>query len=367
MEQKDYYKILGITEEEKKLTGEEFNKVLSKKFRNLALKYHPDRHVNDTEVQKKEAEERFKEINEANAILSDPDKRQQYDNGGADFSDFLKNFHNWGFGGSPFSNFFHDDDFGFDAGSGGRGMATVKGGDVNIRLHVSLDRVYKGGDMTVSYTKSVVCDHCNGTGSNDGKTHECPHCHGTGMLRTEKRRGNMFMQQVSPCHYCGGTGQIISSPCNECGGTGLKNIRATETIHIPAGINSGMAFKVPGLGSEAPNTGGRSVNGDLIVVVEVDDDSYFTRVDDVNLVHYDEVPFNEAMLGFKRKYRTIDGGEVEVNAPECTKDGKAFYFKGKGMPNVNWRNGDRGDYAVVIKYKYPTSLTDKQRTALKEW
>lgn len=363
--EKNYYDILGITEEEKQLPQEEFSNVLKQKYRKLAQKYHPDMHVNDTDAQKKEAEERFKEVNEANAILSDPEKRQQYDNGGADFSDFLKNFHNWGFGGSPFGNFFRDGGFGFGSDGASRGMATVKGDDVNVRVHISLDKAYQGGDMKITYTKSVVCDHCNGIGSNDGKTHECPHCHGTGALRFETRKGNMIMQQVTPCQYCGGTGKIMSNPCGECGGTGLKKIKATETIHIPAGINTGMAFKVSGLGSEAPNLGGRSINGDLVVAVIVDSDSYFTRVDDINVVHYDEVPFNEAMLGFKRKYKTIDGGEVEVNAPECTRDGKAFYFKGRGMTNIN--GNDRGDYAVVIKYKYPTSLTNKQRTALKEW
>lgn len=367
MEQKDYYKILGITEEEKKLNGEEFNKVLSKKFRSLALQYHPDRHVNDTDAKKKEAEERFKEINEANAILSDTEKRRQYDNGGADFSDFLKNFHGWGFGGSPFSSFFHDSDFGFGGGGDSHGMAVIKGDDVNVRVNITLDKAYKGGDMTVSYVKSVVCGHCNGTGSNDGKTHECPHCHGTGMVRAETRRGNMIMQQIHPCSYCGGTGHVVTSPCGECGGTGLKKITVTETIQIPAGINSGMAFKISGLGSEAPNTGGERINGDLVVIVSIDEDKYFTRVDDINVVHYDEVPFNEAMLGFKKTYKAVDGGEVEVNAPECTRDGKAFYFKGRGMPNVNGRRGERGDYAVVIKYKYPARLTDNQRKVLKEW
>lgn len=364
---KNYYDILGITEEEKKLPQEEFSNVLKQKYRKLAQKYHPDMHVNDTDAQKKEAEERFKEVNEANAILSDPEKRKQYDNGGADFSDFLKHFHHWGFGGSPFGNFFRDSDFSFDGDGGSRGMAAIKGDDVNVRVHITLDKAYQGGDMKIEYTKSVVCNHCNGTGSNDGKTHECPHCHGTGALSIETRRGNMIMKQVTPCQYCGGTGKMMSNPCRECGGTGLRKTKVTETIHIPAGINTGMAFKVSGLGSEAPNLGGRSINGDLVVSVVVDNDDYFTRVDDINLVHYDEVPFNEAMLGFKRKYKTIDGGEVEVNAPECTRDGKAFYFKGMGMPDVNGRRGERGDYAVVVKYKYPSALTDKQRRTLEEW
>lgn len=365
--EKNYYDILGITEEEKKLPQEEFSNLLKQKYRKLAQKYHPDKHVTDTEAQKKEAEERFKEVNEANAILSDPDKRKQYDSGGADFSEFLKNFHNWGFGGSPFGNFFHDSDFGFGGDGLSRGMATVKGDDVNVRVNISLEKAYKGGDINVTYTKSVICDHCNGSGSSDGKTHECPHCHGTGAIRVETRRGNMVMQQVSPCHYCGGSGRVISSPCHECGGIGLKKVTVTETIQIPAGINSGMAFKVQGLGCEAPNVGGRSINGDLIVIVSVENDNYFTRVDDVNIVHYAEIPFNEAMLGFRRKYKTIDGGEVEVNAPECTRDGKSFYFKGRGMPNIHGRNGGRGDYAVVVKYIYPTRLSDKQRNALKEW
>jgi molecular chaperone DnaJ len=365
--EKNYYDILGITEDEKKLPQEEFSNILKQRYRKLAQKYHPDMHVNDSDAQKKEAEERFKEINEANAILSDPEKRKQYDNGGADFSEFLKKFHHWGFGGSPFGDFFRDSDFGFDSDGGSRGMAVVKGDDVNVRVNITLDKAYQGGDVKVTYIKSVVCDHCHGTGSNDGKTHECPHCHGSGMQRVETRRGNMLMQQMYPCRYCGGTGRVISSPCSKCGGTGLKKITVTETVQIPAGINSGMAFKVQGLGCEAPNVGGKSINGDLIVIVSVDNDNYFTRVDNINVVHYDEIPFNKAMLGFKKTYKTIDGGEVEVNAPECTKDGKAFYFKGRGMPNINGGRGERGDYAVVIKYKYPSALTNKQKKVLEEW
>ena len=366
MEQKDYYKILGITDEEKKLTGDEFSEIVKQKYRKLAQKYHPDMHVNDTEAQKKEAEEKFKEINEANAILSDQEKRQQYDNGGADFSEFFKHFHFGGFGGSPFSSFFRDDNFGFPGDNSGYNMATVKGADVNVRVNISLEEAYRGVDKTVTYTKQVDCDHCHGTGSEDGKTHECPHCHGTGMLRAERRQGNMFFQQMSPCPHCGGTGQMMASPCKKCGGSGLVAKTVTETIHIPAGISSGMAFKVHGAGCEAPGEG-RKINGDLIVVVGVNDDQYFKRVDEINVVHYDEVPFNEALLGFRKKYKALDGTEVEVVAPECTHDGKAFIFKGKGMPDVNSRGTRRGDYAVVVKYKYPYSLSDKQRKALKEW
>lgn len=366
MEQKDYYKILGITDEEKKLSGEEFSAIVKQKYRKLAQKYHPDMHVNDTEEQKKEAEAKFKEINEANAILSDPEKREQYDNGGADFSEFFKHF-NFGFGGSPFSSFFRDSDFDINGGGSGRRMATVKGDDVNIKVHISLKEAYSGVNKKVNYTKYVVCNTCHGTGSSDGKTHECPHCHGTGMYRTERRQGNMVFQQMSPCPYCGGSGQLNTSPCKECGGSGLKQILATEEIHIPAGINTNMAFKIPGKGSEAPE-GDRRINGDLIVVVVVDNnDGYFKRVDDLNVVHYDEVPFNDALLGFTKKYHTLDGKEVEVKAPECTPDGKAFYFKGKGMPDINSGGSRTGDYAIVIKYKYPASLTGEQRKKLKEW
>ena len=365
MEQKDYYKILGITEEEKKLKGDEFSKLVSKKFKALALKFHPDRHVNDTEAQKKEAEAKFKEINEANAVLSDPQKREQYDNGGGpDLSDFFKH---WGEGGgSPFSSMFQDFGFGFGHRGGGFGMGAVKGSDVNIAVHVTLEEAFRGTKKQVQYTKQVMCSHCRGTGSADGQMHTCSNCGGTGQVANTSRRGNMMMQQITVCPKCHGTGKEASEKCKFCGGTGLEKKNITEYIEVPAGVESNMSIRIDGLGNDAPQASAeQNISGDLIVTFIVDDNGYFVKAGNNNLVHYDQVPFKDAMLGFKKTYKTIDGGEVTVTVPECTPDGKAFFFYGKGMPDIYGRG--YGDYAVVIKYIYPRSLTKKQKEALKEF
>ena len=194
----DYYEALGITDEEKKLTGDAFADVVKKKYRRLASKYHPDKWVNGTEQEKKEAEEKFKQINEANMVLSDPQKRERYDLGdttGFDFPDF-----------SNFSfNPFGDDDF----NPFGGGFSFF--GNNN------------GGSKDVKYQKTVPCKHCNGTGSSDGKEHVCEHCHGTGRITQTTRRGNMVMQNITACPYCGGTGKGSGSAakCKHCGGSGV--------------------------------------------------------------------------------------------------------------------------------------------------
>lgn len=356
---KDYYEILGITDEEKKLSSEEFNKICRKKYRNLAMQYHPDKWTNGSETEKKEAEQKFKEIAEANEILSDPQKRQQYDNGSLEFD--FDNFNPFEFfsrmsGG--FGNYFDSFKSGF------KEERVRKGSNIDIALNITLEEAFKGGKFNVQYNRLKSCSHCKGTGSEDGKTTKCPHCNGIGRLTKTMNLGAGSIQMVqSLCPHCNGTGTVNPNPCHKCKGAGTELESATETIEIPKGVYNGAVMSIPNKGN-APK--GEGINGDLFIHINVKENDYFKTPDAFNLIHYDDVPFNECLLGFKRKYKTIDGSTVTVDAPELTPHGKAFIFKGKGMYNVNNPNV-RGDYAVVINHKLPDKLTKEQKDLLKKF
>lgn len=357
-ENKDYYEILGITEEEKKLSQLEFEKVLKKKYRSSALKYHPDRWANGTDEEKKDAEQKFKEIAEANEVLSDPQKRQMYDNGGFEFNtdgfDPFEMFRNMaGSFGGGFGDFF-----------GGGRQRVNRGSSVQAHVSMTLEEAYFGGDKKVTVTRQKSCVHCNGTGSADGKTSTCPQCQGRGRIAKHMQLGpNAYQTIETTCQHCGGTGKKITTPCSHCKGSGLETVTTTETFDFPRGLSDGMVINIPGMGNE-PNGGGQ--NGDLHIIVHIYAHSYYTRPDEINLIHYDDVPFNECLLGFKKEYMAIDGTKVVVDAPELTPHGKAFMFKGKGMPHPNNPN-IVGDYAVVINHKLPNKLTDEQKKKLKDF
>lgn len=348
MERKDYYEILGVSRD---ASPEE----MKKQYRQKSMQWHPDRWVNGTDEEKKTAEEKFKEISEAYDVLSDPQKRAAYDNGGMEFD----------MGGiDPMDIFMRmggmDDDF---FNPFGRHRNRVKrGSDIRATVTIMLEEAYRGGTKIVDVERSVQCEHCHGTGSEDGKPTECPNCHGSGHVSHSQQFGpGQFQIFHETCPYCHGTGKLINNPCKECRGTGVKTKKEKETINIPAGVASGMSMAIPGKGNSIPD----GEPGNLVIVFNVVNDNYFVRPDDINLIHYEEVPFNEALLGFRKKFKCIDGSTVEVNAPELTPHGKAFIFKGKGMPDVNGRG--IGDYAVVINHKLPTRLTDKQKQILKNF
>ena len=350
-EYKDYYEILGVS---KDASDEDIKKA----YRAKALKYHPDKWVNGTEEEKKEAERKFKEISEANEVLSDPQKRQMYDNGGFEFNsddfDPFEMFRNMaeGFGGG-FSDFF-----------GGGRQRVNRGSNVQAHVSMTLEEAYFGGKKKVTVTRQRPCVHCNGTGSADGTTSTCPHCNGRGRISKHIKLGpNAYQTIETICQHCGGTGKKITAPCSHCNGSGLESVTTTETFDFPRGLSDGMVITIPGMGNE-PNGGGQ--NGDLHIIVHISEHSYYTRPDDINLIHYDDVPFNECLLGFKKEYMAIDGTKVVVNAPELTPHGKAFIFKGKGMPHPNNPN-IVGDYAVVINYKLPNKLTNEQKKKLKDF
>lgn len=340
-ERKDYYAILGV---DKNVSDEELKRV----YRKLAVKYHPDKWVNKSEEERKVAEDKFKEISEAYDVLSNPDKRRQYDNGGFNWEDFAG-----GFGFNPFGEFF-----------GNRRNTIKKGKNTRAHIKINLKEAYNGGKYKVSYDREVPCSDCNGTGNVGGTTSKCPHCNGTGVLTIHEQMGpGSFSVTQRPCTHCNGTGKIITNPCNKCKGSGVKLEHIEEYIDLPRGLSNGMSLNVQGMGC-VPAEGG--VPGDLIVTIEVIDDKYFVRPDEINLIHYEEIPFNECLLGFEKEFDAIDGTKVKVKAPELTPDGKSFIFKGKGMPHPN-NPRIFGDYAVVINYKLPKTLTKEQKKKLKEF
>lgn len=356
-EYKDYYEILGIS---KDANDEEIKKA----YRKLAMKYHPDRWVNGTDEEKSEAEQKFKEIAEANEVLSDPKKRQMYDNGGFEFDasgfDPFEMFRNMSGGG--FESMFGD--LGGIFGNMGGRQRVNKGSNIQVNLTLTLEEAFKGGEKNITVTRNKSCVHCNGTGSADGKNVTCAHCNGTGRISKTIQMGPGAFQMVqSVCPHCNGAGKQITNPCTKCNATGLEKETVTETIKIPRGLSDGMTINISGAGNKPIGDG---VNGDLYINIHVKDDDYFTRPDEINLIHYDDVPFNECLLGFKKEYKAIDGTKVIVNAPELTPHGKAFIFKGKGMPHPQ-HPSVVGDYAVVINHKLPSKLTKEQRKKLENF
>lgn len=351
---KDYYDVLGVP---RNASDEDIKKA----FKKLALKWHPDRFATATDAEKKEAEEKFKEINEANTVLSDPKKRQMYDQfgtadgnvnmGGDDgLDEFLKHFGEQ-----------------FGGGMGGfNTRRTSKGSDVRVTITITLDEAYMGGNRDISYDIDSPCEKCNGTGSKDGKKHECSYCNGTGFYKNIKRQGMSTMIQQGPCPYCHGTGKGKSSEsCPDCHGTGLKRQRVQENIEIPRGIFDGSAYAVPGFGSYSTDKGG--IRGDLIVQVRVAQHPIFRREGN-DLIMDMKINLLEAWEGCKKEITNLNGVKYKMNIAPLTESGHVETFRSEGFLNPFNQFGEVGDLKVIIKYEAPKKkLTDKQKELLKEF
>ena len=359
-EKRDYYEVLGV--------GKDADaKEIKKAYRKLAMKYHPDKNPGD-----KDAEEKFKEINEAYEVLSDEEKRSTYDRFGHDGLNGQGGFGGGqgfgGFGGSGFGGFedIFGDIFGSSFGGGfgsssSRRRGPKRGADIRQSVTISFEDAAFGKKIKVKINRSEECEECHGSGARPGTSKKtCPTCHGSGTVQSVQRTpfGNIASQRT--CSTCDGEGEINESPCNKCHGKG--SVRKTKTIEvdIPAGIDDGQMIKLSGQGEVGEKGGPR---GDLYIVVNVQKHEIFTREGyDV----YIEMPirFTQAALGDKLEVPTLDG-KVSYNLPEGTQTGTVFRLREKGIPKL--RSNSRGDQYVKVIIDTPKKLNDEQKELLRKF
>lgn len=352
-EKRDFYEVLGLS---KGASDDEIKRA----FRKLAMKYHPDKNPGD-----KEAEEKFKEINEAYAVLSDPEQKSKYDrfgHAGVDPNSFAGGGGFGGFGG--FEDIF--DMFGSAFGGGGfggfggsrRNNGPRKGSDIQKSMTIDFEEAAFGTKKQIRLTKNVKCKTCGGTGATPGTSKKtCPKCGGTGEIRTQQRTPLGVFQSSSPCPDCNGTGEINESPCSDCGGTGRMRDTVTISVNIPAGVDDGSVIPIRGQGEPGINGG---PDGDLYIVLNVRPHKLFERRgQDLWL----EIPitFNQAALGDDIVVPTLEE-KVSYKIPQGTQPGTVFRLKGKGIKNV--RGSRKGDLYVKVSLEVPTKLNKKQKKAI---
>ena len=354
---RDYYEVLGVS---KGASDDEIKKA----YRVLAKKYHPDMNPGD-----KEAEAKFKEANEAYAVLSDSEKRAKYDQfGHAAFDPSMGG--GSGFGG--FGGFGGDFDFGdifssfFGGGSGGSSRSSrnmpIEGDDVMARITISFDEAVFGCKKEISFARIEACPDCGASGAAKGTSPEtCESCHGSGRVTVQQQTILGYMQTQRTCSNCRGTGKIIKTPCKNCNGKGSIKVNKKLEVTIPAGIDSMQRIILRGQGSAGRNGGSA---GDLIIEVRVKEHSLFTR--ERNNI-YCEIPisFSEAALGAEIDIPVLGGKTEKFTIPEGTQTGTSFTVKGKGIPDINSKR--KGDLIITVLVETPKNLTSEQKKLLTEF
>ena len=359
---KDFYDVLGVKK------GASLDEI-KQAYRKLALQYHPDRNKS------KEAEEKFKEINEAYAVLSNPEKRKQYDAYGPDqfnqrFSeedifrgfDFQNIFRNMGFdvGDQGFSGFGNIDDI-FDNlfNRGSQYGQGTRGNDILARIRLSMLEAVNGATKTLTIKHIAQCDRCAGTGAEPGsKVITCPTCNGRGQVANARRTPFGVMQTITTCPTCGGSGKVPEKKCRKCGGTGRIQKDDSVEVEIPKGVDTGTRLRLRGLGDY-----GTSRRGDLYIDVEVEPDPRFKRKGD-DLVTTIHVPFYTAILGGTVEAPTIDGSE-SVKISPGTQSGDTAVIKGKGVPRFN--RAGVGDEIIRIQVDLPKKMTQEQEELIRKY
>lgn len=353
----DYYEILGV---ERTATADEIKKA----FRQMALKYHPDRNPGD-----KDAEEKFKKVAEAYDVLRDPEKRQRYDQfghagvgggtGGFNasemdindiFSHFGDIFEGMGFGG--FSGF----------GRGGHSQRRYKGGDLRLKVRLTLQEMASGTKKKFKVKKDVTCPECHGTGCESGHQPEtCPTCHGSGYVVQARQSFFGMVQSQSPCPHCHGEGTIITHPCSHCHGEGTVKGEEVVEVSIPAGVDGNMVLNVQGKGNAAKHGG---VPGNIEVHIEAIKSEDFIR-DGQDLIYNLLLTVSQATLGCDVEIPTIDG-RARIKIKPGTQPGTTLRLRGKGMPAVNGYGYGTGDIVVNVSVYIPESPSSQVRNALSD-
>jgi len=356
MNKRDYYEVLGVA----KTASED---EIKKAYRQIAIKYHPDRNPGD-----KEAEEKFKEAAEAYDVLHDPKKRQQYDQFG--FSGPMGGGGFGGFGGasmnmddifSMFGDIFGGHGFG-GFGGGGR-VQQQRGNDLRLKVRLTLEEINKGVTKKFKLRKDIVCDHCGGSGAEDHSGKDtCPTCHGSGVITHTTQSIFGMMQTQGTCPTCHGTGEVIKNKCHECGGTGIKKGEEVVEINIPAGVAEGMVVNVPGKGNAGPNNG---INGDIQVFIEEEPNNTFVR-DGNDLIYNLLLDFPTAALGGEVEIPSIEGAKLKVKIENGTQPGKTLRLRGKGLPAVQGYGRGRGDLVVNISVYVPKTLSRDEKQMLEK-
>lgn len=355
---KDYYEILGV----RKDVDEQD---IKKAYRKLAMQYHPDRNPSS------DAEEKFKEISEAYGVLSDAEKRAQYDRFGHAGIDMRYTQEDI-FRDIPFEDIFREFGFGtgrggfgdiFDIFFGGRGGARAvpqRGSDLRYDLRISLRDATSGKEAKIKVTRAEICDTCDGSGAKPGTAPTtCTHCQGTGQVGQSRRTPFGQFITTSTCKQCGGTGKVIESVCTTCQGAGRARRARTITISVPAGIESGSRIRIAGEG-EAGTRGGPP--GDLYVIVHVDPDPIFRRDGDAILYEL-PIRFSQAALGDEVVVPTLHGN-VRMKIPPGTQSDSTLRLRGKGMPRLHGRG--KGDQLVKVKISVPKHLSERERELITE-
>ena len=362
MSKKDYYDILGVS---KNSPADEIKKA----YRKLAIKYHPDKNPDD-----KASEDKFKEAAEAYEVLSNPEKKQRYDQfghagaqggfgggyggGGMNMEDIFSQFGDvfgggGGGGGSPFDSFF---------GGGGQssrgGRRAQRGTNLRIKVKLTLEEIANGVEKKIKVNKQIVCNTCDGTGAKDKSSFStCKTCNGSGAVRRVTNTILGQMQTTSTCPTCNGEGSTISAKCNTCHGDGVSRGEETISINIPAGVSEGMQLSMSGKGNAAPRGG---VPGDLIILVEETPHDSLKR-EGINIIYDLHVSFVDATLGASVEVPTIDG-KARIKLEPGTQGGKILRLKGKGIPEVN--SYHKGDQLIQINIWTPKILNNEERELL---
>ena len=340
---KDYYEILGVS---KQASSDEIKRA----FRNLARKHHPD--VN----KESGAADKFKEINEAYQVLSDPHKKQQYDTFGSSGPGA------GGFGGFDFNNFEGFGDI-FDMFFGGSQPARRRSGgedgsDLRYDMTITLEDAFSGVEKEIEISHYTNCQTCKGTGSKPGTTpSRCATCGGTGQVRRTQRTPLGAFQQITTCPTCQGAGEQVTSPCSACHGSGRVKASHKVKVKVPAGIDSGYRLRVTSAG-DAGRKGGSP--GDLYVFIHVKEDHRFER-QGADLIYKKTITFTQAALGDEVTIPTLEG-QATLRIPAGTQSGSNFRFKGKGMPNLRGRG--HGELYVLVEIETPQNLTAEQAELL---